>query len=414
MAKNKREKVEGFDPKTYKAMRLGYAILSFISIVVVIVAFYITGYSLYGAQQAMTYTAEVQENLEIVNSSVTKIVLYQSDIETEMDVIHDSFERIDQIKGEFDDIKILDTVSIDNFNDAVNSLDDYHEYLQNFKVKYQALKSAPDALKDFSESIPSLYKEEVSPLQSDATDKIKGFVDYQAQASMEVFFSTAQSILIVLAILVLVFSIGITATRFMEASAYKAALKIRERSDEVVDLSEKAIRLREKAKDIAYINILTGLRNRYGLEEDVEKRIQVENVGFALFDYDNFKSINELYGREFGDEFVSIIADKLKTQCGQFADIYNLSGDEFCFVFKQNVSATQIINYTNVIFDILSKPCVIRNVTTSVTVSGCSYLCKAGECASIDSVLLKMDGKIRDAKTNGGDKVFSVNESVSL
>lgn len=414
MAKTKREKIEGFDPKTYKMMRLGYAILSFISLVVVIVAFYFTGYSLYGAQQAMTFTVNVEQNLENINSSVTRIVLYQSDIESEINSISNAFKEIEGTQDDFDTIKMIDSITRDNFKDAIDSLKEYHEYLLSFKAKYEAIKSNPESLEKLYASIPDIYNDEIAILQKDSTDKIEAFVNYQSNASMEIFFGTAKSILIVLAILILVFSIGITATRFMESSAYKQAVKIRERSDEVIDLSEKAVRLREKAKDIAYTNILTGMRNRYGLEEDLESKINNENIGIALFNFDNFRGLNELYGREFGDEFITVISDRIKTQCSQFSDVYNFSGDEFCFVFKQDLSESQIINFANVISDVLTKPCIIRNITTNMTVSGCSYLCRVGECASVNALLLKMDTTIRVAKSNGGNTVLSVNQVRSI
>lgn len=86
----------------------------------------------------------------------------------------------------------------------------------------------------------------------------------------------------------------------------------------------------------AYTDPLTGLANRRRLFEylsDEKNRCYI--TGFALLDIDYFKSYNDTYGHQAGDDCLRKIADCLL----EFQDTYNLlacryGGEEFLLVFQ--------------------------------------------------------------------------------
>ena len=83
----------------------------------------------------------------------------------------------------------------------------------------------------------------------------------------------------------------------------------------------------------AHRDSLTGLLNRYSLEDlvnnAIEKSLQNRNVsGFFIIDIDNFKSINDTYGHEYGDEVLRSIAKTLKSLFDTPNIIARLGGDE--------------------------------------------------------------------------------------
>lgn len=64
----------------------------------------------------------------------------------------------------------------------------------------------------------------------------------------------------------------------------------------------------------AEFDALTGLPNRYSMLDDMEKimnREDVQNYWLAMIDIDNFKSINDTYGHNIGDEVLVMLAKTL-------------------------------------------------------------------------------------------------------
>lgn len=70
---------------------------------------------------------------------------------------------------------------------------------------------------------------------------------------------------------------------------------------------------RDNWRELAKIDPLTGLKNRYELRE-VQKRLEESDEKFTVFmlDLDHFKTINDTYGHEIGDETLKHISEKLR------------------------------------------------------------------------------------------------------
>lgn len=81
---------------------------------------------------------------------------------------------------------------------------------------------------------------------------------------------------------------------------------------------------------------LTGLMNRgtfNKLKSDMEK--QIISLAFIIIDIDNFKTINDTYGHEYGDRALVKVADELK-QTFRLNDYkIRLGGDEFAIILPE-------------------------------------------------------------------------------
>lgn len=80
----------------------------------------------------------------------------------------------------------------------------------------------------------------------------------------------------------------------------------------------------QKLKELAYKDELTGLYNRRGFKEEAEKFIKevisfkkfpkrrktflLKNFSLVIFDIDNFKKLNDVYGHQAGDEALKILS----------------------------------------------------------------------------------------------------------
>ena len=66
---------------------------------------------------------------------------------------------------------------------------------------------------------------------------------------------------------------------------------------------------------LAHTDSLTGIYNRYGFDELAEKMIAKNPKAHfvaALFDIDDFKFINDIYGHVYGDRALKSLADSMK------------------------------------------------------------------------------------------------------
>ena len=89
---------------------------------------------------------------------------------------------------------------------------------------------------------------------------------------------------------------------------------------------------RNKYQILAHTDSLTGIYNRYGFDELVEKMIsknpQTHFVA-ALLDIDDFKFINDIYGHGYGDRALKSLADSMKAFFPSDALLGRNGGDEF-------------------------------------------------------------------------------------
>lgn len=85
------------------------------------------------------------------------------------------------------------------------------------------------------------------------------------------------------------------------------------------------------------IDHLTGLYNKIQLEEEVHRQIRnfpSVSFGLLILGMDDFKHINDLYNREFGDEVLRITSQKIRSILPGNAELYRMDGDEFCLLFR--------------------------------------------------------------------------------
>ena len=90
----------------------------------------------------------------------------------------------------------------------------------------------------------------------------------------------------------------------------------------------------------AQTDMLTGIFNYYGISEHISAKLrQVQKMSALIFfDMDNFKSINDRYGHQKGDELLCKVADILKSLVPKEGCVGRVGGDEF-IVFLPDIEA---------------------------------------------------------------------------
>ncbi len=92
----------------------------------------------------------------------------------------------------------------------------------------------------------------------------------------------------------------------------------------------------EKMHSIAYQDALTCLGNRTAFLEKMGniKAVDYGGYGIAMFDLNNLKHFNDVYGHSAGDYYIIISSEIIQDMFGAKGTIYRMGGDEFCAILK--------------------------------------------------------------------------------
>lgn len=142
-------------------------------------------------------------------------------------------------------------------------------------------------------------------------------------------------------------------------------------SKEIQMLKETIKRLEEENRNLenlAYHDPLTGLYNRTGGIKKMEAVNAEEGYVMLAFDLDNFKSANDIYGHQFGDEILVYVANALRS-CSRENDItLRMGGDEFVMLLKEQ-DDEELNARMNVIINTIAVQYKDYKIGTSIGVS---------------------------------------------
>ena len=139
------------------------------------------------------------------------------------------------------------------------------------------------------------------------------------------------------------------------------------------DITERK-KAEEKINYLAYYDTLTGLANRTLFEEKLRKRIEhskkkKEMFGIIYLDLDNFKTVNDTLGHDFGNLLLKNVGALLEKHIGNEDIAARLSGDEYIILVPKLNSAEKLRNIANGIKNEFKDPFTLGNQEVYVTVS---------------------------------------------
>jgi len=161
------------------------------------------------------------------------------------------------------------------------------------------------------------------------------------------------------------------------------------------DLLEKTRQMEQQA----ITDELTGIYNRRHVQNYLahHRQIQVSPLTIALFDIDNFKSVNDRYGHQVGDEVLKKVARAIQKSV-RSADIpARMGGDEFLILFPHTATAQgyAVLERVRKSFLLPMKD----KKKLQISVSGGITEWKPGE--DTDETLTRADRLLYRAKENG-------------
>lgn len=183
------------------------------------------------------------------------------------------------------------------------------------------------------------------------------------------------------------------------------------------EITEKRA-LEDRLKFMAFHDSLTSLPNRRSFYEDFPVTISsvssaFPNVGLLYIDGDNFKAINDRYGHDVGDQFLTYFAEKLQISFQYKYNVYRIGGDEFVIIIDQiadyvNGRSETVEEIVHAIQEHLRKGWLIDEFYFSPTSSiGISIFPNDG--TSIDELLDNADQALYTAKKSGKNNYIYTN-----
>lgn len=155
-------------------------------------------------------------------------------------------------------------------------------------------------------------------------------------------------------------------------------------------------------KDLAYLDLLTGLFNRNFFEDKVQE-IMRKNVGkncsLMIMDIDNFKTLNDTLGHEAGDRCLKDISEILIRNIRKEDYPIRMGGDELCVLTFSDKNPAETMGER-----VLKEVGELRYSERGISVSiGTSTQTKAKE--TLEELYKKADMALYKAKENGKNRI---------
>lgn len=124
-----------------------------------------------------------------------------------------------------------------------------------------------------------------------------------------------------------------------------AAARVTELHHQLARQHTELHKLNQELTVLARQDALTGLRNRRVLQEDLELLdLRADRYGrqycIALLDIDHFKSYNDSYGHQAGDDVLQAVGARLDEQSRAGDNLYRYGGEEFLCILSEQSLAT--------------------------------------------------------------------------
>jgi len=176
----------------------------------------------------------------------------------------------------------------------------------------------------------------------------------------------------------------------------------------VHDIEEMQKKVLEKATE-ARTDSLTGALTRRALEEDFLSFGDINNLIIAMFDIDQFKLVNDLYGYNVGDAVIAQTARYISQNAPAASSIYRIGGEEFIVLSPKKNAANFDWNLFLKGFEEIKFESDLESFSRSL--SGCISTMEID--SDLSQNLKKCDRLVSQAKAMGGNTIISDDNSNS-
>lgn len=143
---------------------------------------------------------------------------------------------------------------------------------------------------------------------------------------------------------------------------------------EIKELTESFRQAASSLERMALYDALTGLSNRALFSSQLEKQLALlnrrdSNLAVLFFDFDKFKSVNDTYGHDAGDELLVQFARRTETCIRKGDTLARLGGDEFILILADITDEEIVEIVVQKIYAVLAAPIELCDVSWYLKVS---------------------------------------------
>ena len=153
-------------------------------------------------------------------------------------------------------------------------------------------------------------------------------------------------------------------------------------------LEEKVQQKTQELKNRLYVDSLTGLPNRFRLQEDLEN---LNDATLIIINIDDFKELNDLFGHKTGDKILASFAQNIKNLITtNYPKFYRFSGDEFAMLFNRRMTKSDIEQFLSLLANKIENMTFFHgDKELSLHVTMGAYIGKEGALEKADIALKK-------------------------
>lgn len=163
-----------------------------------------------------------------------------------------------------------------------------------------------------------------------------------------------------------------------------------------------------KLRAIGTRDVLTGLLNREGLRQRLQRRMSAprtgaRRLGVLVVDVDRFRLVNESFGQQAGNLLLREVAQRLREVTSREASLARLGDDQFALLVERAGSTQALLVLARNLLRAFEQPLRVGAQQTATTVS-IGVAVADEEVASVDALLTNADAALRAAKARGGSR----------
>ncbi|MFC3121892.1 GGDEF domain-containing protein [Agaribacter flavus] len=162
-----------------------------------------------------------------------------------------------------------------------------------------------------------------------------------------------------------------------------------------------------RISQLATKDMLTGLGNRASYNEATSKLISMcnrnhDSFGLLVFDLDNFKSVNDKFGHQEGDNVLITFAKLLSKGLRDTDHAFRFGGDEFCCLLTDSSPSANTMVAERITASVNKHP-LFRQHNVSCSVGATSF----AENDTAESVFQRSDEALYRAKQAGKNNIIA-------
>ncbi|MEA3405347.1 MAG: EAL domain-containing protein [Pseudomonadota bacterium] len=185
-------------------------------------------------------------------------------------------------------------------------------------------------------------------------------------------------------------------------------------AEDVTDLRKS----QDELKFLAHHDVLTGLDNRKSLEIRLDQALKNAHrhgslVAVCFIDLDNFKTINDSYGHDVGDELLIAVTKRIQETLRENDILARFGGDEFVVVLEEIKHQHEVSMIVKKLIAAFNQPLSFAHLSMIMTMSlGVSVYPDDGlEC---NTLFQNADTAMYEAKNKGKNQFALYNFEMSI